>query len=73
MLAVYSEIPRSIEKCAIVNVVSNNGIYWNKDSNVAHSFSYLDSGSITYSQNIPRVVEILVERKTGKRIRFGCK
>lgn len=77
MLAIYVQAPQTIEKCAIVNVAPNHneGIWWNKETNKPHTFTYQDFGvgDLVYSTNVPQIVEKLVENKTGKKIRIGCK
>lgn len=75
MLAAETTAPQSVEKCAIVDVVPNVVVWYNNRSNASHEATYKDfgEGDIVYSREVPRIVEILVEHRTGKRIRFGCK
>lgn len=73
MLAIYVEAPKAVEICAVVDPLSNVGAWVNHETGRSRAFTYQDQGdSIAYSRNVPRLVERLVEEKTGRRIRFGC-
>lgn len=75
MLAAETTAPQNVEKCAIVDVVPNVVVWYNNRNNTSHRATYKDFGDegIVYSREVPRIVEILVENRTGKKIRFGCK
>jgi len=71
VLAIYIQPPIDTKICAIVDPMHNTAV-WMKRGNTGSAF-YSDTGEITYDNPVPRIVEQLVENKTGKKIRIGCK
>jgi hypothetical protein len=73
MLAVYVQAPLPTRICAIVDVKHDVAV-WVKDGATGSAF-YSDQGvgNVKYDNPVPRLVERLVEHKTGKKIRIGCK
>lgn len=73
MLALYVQAPIETKVCAIVDI-KHDVATWVK-SGVTGTATYLDHGvgDVEYSNPVPRIVERLVEHKTGKRIRIGCR
>lgn len=77
MLAIYVQAPAEVaQTCATVDPTRNVAEWYRRGTNGSWRVgwsTYRDNGeSIDYARNVPHVVEILVEHKTGRRIRFGC-
>lgn len=73
MLALYVQAPTETTICAMTDVKYNVAV-WTKNGNTgATHYSDYGVGDVQYDNPVPRLVEKLVEHKTGKRIRIGCR
>lgn len=60
--------------CATADPVLNAGTWSNRRTGRVATYHYLDRGDyIKYNKPVPRLVEMLVEERTGTRIRIACR